>query len=203
MPISAIVVSATGERSVVSVDAGASVLDKVPDLSRVVDGADVVLIDGHHPALATEAARAARTRSAPVVLDAGRWRPVMGELLPQAQTVICSADFRHPGVNDVQVSAHMLLELGVPGVIVTRGGDPVLWWQRGRSGSISPPAVRAVDTAGAGDVFHGAFCSRSEDDLVAAITFANEIAAIKCGFPGTRSWLAAMTPGRRVARAEG
>jgi sugar/nucleoside kinase (ribokinase family) len=193
VPISSVVVSASGERSIVSVDdAGATELDEIPDLTGLFDRADVTLIDGHHPALVTEAARAARARSVPVVLDAGRWRPVMSGLLSDADVVICSADFRFPGTHDLQMSARMLVEQDVPVVIVTHGADPVLWWQHGRTGSVSPPAVRAVDTAGAGDVFHGAFCSRIADDLVAAVTFANEVAALKCRFPGTRRWLAAM-----------
>jgi sugar/nucleoside kinase (ribokinase family) len=42
----------TAERSVVSDDAGMSEVADVPDLSSVLAGADVVLVDGHHPALA-------------------------------------------------------------------------------------------------------------------------------------------------------
>jgi sugar/nucleoside kinase (ribokinase family) len=193
-PISSItVLMTTGERSVVSVDAGTSILDTVPDLSVVVDTADVVLVDGHHPALAEEASRAAHVASIPLVIDAGRWKPIMERVIPRAEAVICSADFRYPGTKDSASSARALIEHGVPTVIVTRGGDPALWWHAGASGSIAPPSVQVVDTSGAGDAFHGAYCylaTQSGDaDIVGRLTGACRVASIKCSFLGTRSWL--------------
>ena len=58
VPVSAVsVVESTGDRSVVSLDAVNS--DAVPpgELDALVAGADVVLVDGHHPLLARAAAR--------------------------------------------------------------------------------------------------------------------------------------------------
>jgi len=193
-PVSSItVVMSTGDRSVVSVDAGVSVLDAVPDLSAVIAGADVVLVDGHHPALAEEASRAADAASVSLVIDAGRWRPVMSRVIPRAAAVICSADFRYPGTDDSESSARVLIELGVASVIVTHGGDPLFWWHEGRSGSVVPPRVRVVDTCGAGDAFHGAYCYLAarpgRADMVSRLTAACRVASIKCCFPGPRSWL--------------
>jgi sugar/nucleoside kinase (ribokinase family) len=192
----------TGERSVVSVDAGSSVLDTAPDLSAVTATADVVLVDGHHPALAEEASRAAEAASIPLVIDAGRWKPVMGRVIPRAEAVICSADFRYPGTDDCESSARALIEHGVPTVIVTHGGDPALWWHDGASGSVAPPSVHVVDTSGAGDVFHGAYSYLATQpgypDIVSRLTTACRVASIKCSFPGTRSWLSHL-PDRAVS----
>jgi len=193
-PISSItVLTSTGDRSVVSVDAGTSVLDTVPDLSVVMGSADVVLVDGHHPTLAEEASRAANAASIPLVIDAGRWKPIMGRVIPRAEAVICSADFRYPGTDDSASSARALVQHGVPTVIVTHGSGPVLWWQGGASGSVAPPSVQVVDTSGAGDVFHGAYSYLATRpgyaDLVSRLTGACSVASIKCSFPGTRSWL--------------
>jgi sugar/nucleoside kinase (ribokinase family) len=194
VPISAItVVPSTAERSVVSTDASSIIIGAVPDLHQVITGADVVLVDGHHAALAEAAARLARRVAKPLAVDAGRWRPVMRELIPQADTVICSADFRWPGTTSAVSSAHAVRAQGVPTVVVTRGADPVLWWHEAGSGVVEPPRVAAVDTAGAGDVFHGAYCyfaaTRDRPDVAALVEAASQVAALSCRYPGTRSWL--------------
>jgi sugar/nucleoside kinase (ribokinase family) len=87
-PVSAIsVVRDTGERTIVSRNAGDAAVGVPPDLDLA--NADAVLVDGHHPALALAAARAAR----PLVVDAGTWRPVFAGILPHADVVVCSAAF--------------------------------------------------------------------------------------------------------------
>jgi sugar/nucleoside kinase (ribokinase family) len=193
-PVSAVaVLTGTGERSVVSVDAGRTVLDTVPDLSAPLHSTDIALVDGHHPLLAEEASRVANASSVPLVVDAGRWKSVMSVLIPRASAVVSSADFRYPGTDDAESSARALLRLNVPTLIVTQGSDPVRWWQGGWSGSVAPPQVQVVDTSGAGDVFHGAYCyfAASGDylDVGSRISAACRIAALKCAYFGTRTWL--------------
>ena len=194
-PISSItVLRDTGERSVVSVDARVDLIVAAPDLSGLVAGADVVLVDGHHPTLAEEASRCARASATPLVLDAGRWKPVMSRLIPRADAVICSADFRFPAATDLHSSARAVRAQGVATVVVTRGPDAVLWWQDGQSGSVTPPSRLPVkDTSGAGDVFHGAYCYLSTQprfsDLAARLAIASRVASLKCSYAGTRSWL--------------
>ncbi len=194
------VLRGTAERAVVSVDAGTSFVGPVPDVGPVLRNADIVLVDGHHPALAEAAGRAAHVASIPLVIDAGRWKPVLGQVIPTARAVICSAEFRHAGTDDSEASAHALARLGVPTVMVTHGADPVRWWHGNQSGEVAPPEVAAVDTSGAGDVFHGAYCyfaSRigraGHDDIVSYIRRACRVASIKCRFLGTRSWLAELS----------
>ncbi len=187
------VLERTGERSVVSVDAGTSALDTVPDLTETMATADIILVDGHYPALAEEASRAAHAASVPLVIDAGRWKPIMSRVISRADVVICSTDFRYIGTDDYESSARALIEHGATTVIITRGGDPVRWWHAGESGSVAPPSVHVVDTAGAGDVFHGAYCYLATQpryaDIVSRVAAACRVASIKCSYPGTRSWL--------------
>src|SRR5262249_53572608 len=148
---------------------------------------------GHHAALAAKAAQLASDASIPLVLDAGRWRPVMQQLVPQAAAVICSADFRWPDTARVESAARAVLGHGPSTVVVTRGADQVLWWHNGDGGAVHPPQVRAVDTAGAGDVFHGAYCyftaTRDGTGVAMLVDAACEVAALSCRYPGTRSWL--------------
>lgn len=192
VPVSAIRVEAgTGARSVVSTDAHGVELADVPDVTPLVESAAIVLVDGHHPELASAVARAGSAAGLPVVLDAGRWRPVMRQLVPLATAAICSSAFRLPDMPSPIASASALASEGATTVAVTQGAGPVLWWHGGRRGEIEPPRVDAVDTSGAGDVFHGAFCRYAVHGMGAeeCLTRAAAVAALKCTSFGTRGWL--------------
>ena len=158
-----------------------------PGLAEVLAGADVVLVDGHHPALARAAAAGGR----PLLLDAGTWRPVFAELLPFADVVACSAAFRPPGATDVRDA---LRAAGVRRGAITRGPEPVSWWSGDETGELAVPGVAAVDTAGAGDVFHGALAVALArgDDLVPALSYAVRVAGIRVRHAGPRAWLASL-----------
>jgi sugar/nucleoside kinase (ribokinase family) len=183
-----------GHRTVVSVNAHGVRAAPPRGLDDLVARAAVVLVDGHHPDLALAAARAARARGVPVVLDAGSWKDVLAELLPFVDLAVCSADFRVPGRTDV---AGALRVAGVTAVAVTAGPAPVRWWYAGADGSTPVPSVAAVDTLGAGDVFHGAFARAVAESVptdavrfAAALAFAAEVAARRCVTSGPRAWLA-------------
>ncbi|MEV6493851.1 PfkB family carbohydrate kinase [Actinoplanes sp. NPDC051633] len=176
-PISAVTVEEdSGRRTIVSRNAG-DVAVRVPD-DLDLDG--VVLVDGHHPALADVAARGAGR----LVVDAGHWRPVFATILPHASVVACSAGFRlPPSVGDLSTVA--------PDVAVTDGPHPVRWWSGAASGSLDVPTVAAVDTAGAGDAFHGALAVAlaSGASFTDALREAIRVAAIRVRHRGPRSWL--------------
>ncbi|NIH77910.1 PfkB family carbohydrate kinase [Amycolatopsis viridis] len=168
-----------GERTVVSRNAGqhpGAMPGELPDDVRVV------LVDGHLPRLALGVARWARERGIPVVLDAGSWKPVLDDLLPLVGIAACSAHFRAPGPG--------LRERGVPAVVVTDGPRPVRWETADGAGEIEVPRVRAVDTLGAGDVWHGALAyGVGRFRLPELIRFANEVAATKVRHAGPRAWV--------------
>lgn len=73
-------------------------------------------------------------------------------------------------------------------VCVTLGADGVLFFGQDGPGHVPAFAVQAVDTLGAGDVWHGAFALLLGEgwDEVTAIRFANAAAAVKCGHRGGR-----------------
>lgn len=180
-----------GERTVVSANAAGVELDRerLDELAPIVRGASVLLLDGHHPAAALAAARAARASGIPVVLDAGSWKPQLAELLPLVDVCACSEGFTSPR----EPSSY-----GVPVVIRTHGADPVSYSAAGCSGTVSVPRVAAVDTAGAGDVWHGAFAHAlaglgampGHGELPELIAAANAVAARRVQHAGPRRWLA-------------
>ncbi|HLS74111.1 MAG TPA: PfkB family carbohydrate kinase [Actinomycetaceae bacterium] len=196
-PVSSVtVLEATGERSVIGGDA-TSLHAPCPDPAQVRDlltGADVVLLDGHHPELARAVRDAAREAALPTVLDAGRWKPIMDELVGAVTDVVASADFRTPGAATAAETATALQARGATRVVTTAGPDPISWWDNGQRGEIAVPPVRAVDTLGAGDVFHGAYAYSlaAGAGVEERIRYAAEAAAIRCAMVGPRSWVSAV-----------
>ncbi len=193
LSVSSIVVSPSGERAVVSTDAGTPQFGPL-DLSHLPTPR-AVLLDGHHPAIQRAAITEAKARGALIILDAGRWRPIFAELIPRADVVACSADFTLPGGparSDENLAAE-LLGRGAGAVVITHGGDPVYWSDGKRGGHAPVPAVPARDTLGAGDVFHGALTAalaRDPGDLPTAVREGIRAASTRVQHVGPRSYLA-------------
>ncbi|MFD7656839.1 PfkB family carbohydrate kinase [Actinosynnema sp. NPDC059797] len=151
--------------------AGDTAVDAVVDAA--VGEADVVLVDGHLGRLALAAARLARRRGVPVVLDAGSWKPVLDDLLPLVDVAACAEGF--------ELSEREVHDRGVPLVIRTHGPRPVTWSRGGAAGSQPVPVVEVRDTNGAGDVWHGALAVAVArgDGTADAVRWANEVAAVR------------------------
>ncbi|MBJ7341583.1 PfkB family carbohydrate kinase [Mycolicibacterium sp.] len=197
------VVESTGDRSVVSLDAVTSDASPPEALDDLVANADVVLVDGHHPLIARAAARLAAARDTTLVVDAGRWKPVMSDIVPHATDMLCSNDFRVPNASTSASTAAALVRSGVDTVVTTHGGDPVEWWSGGESGSVPVEPVAVVDTLGAGDAFHGAysFFSTRNGGVVERIDRSARVAALRCSVVGPRAWLSELsTETRKRAR---
>jgi sugar/nucleoside kinase (ribokinase family) len=198
LPVSAVrMEAATGLRSVSSADsAGPS-----PPAPARFDDADVVLVDGHWSTLAVAATQWARDRSVPVVVDAGRPRPVFAELFGTADLVVASSDYR-PDPTEAALRA------GADAVAVTDGPRPVRWATVDGVGTVEVPPVTAVDTAGAGDVFHGAVAytvgrvgwPTAVALLPQVLAFAVAVAGVRVAHRGPRAWLRDPRLGELAAR---
>jgi sugar/nucleoside kinase (ribokinase family) len=193
---SIIVTQGTGERSVVSANAAGRHLEPPLALDGLIEAASAVLIDGHHPALASAAARIAHARNRPCILDGGSWKPNTADLLPHVDIAICSADFRPPGIAPDAGVLDVLHDAGIPWAAVTNGPRPIRWAGPAARGEVPVPAVAVADTLGAGDIFHGAFTHAiangrpvNADAISAALRFAAEVAATSCRTFGTRTWM--------------
>lgn len=186
LPVSTIMVTeSTGQRAIVGRDGVAD--PEAPSwLANLTRRADVVEVDGHYP-------RLAMVCEGDVVVDAGRWKPVFGCLATDriATAFACSQGWRPPGGGSQDDAAAWLRARGVGQVCFTNGPDPVRWWEGARRGDIEVAPVEAVDTVGAGDVFHGALCharARGED-WPAQIAAGNAMAARRVNSMGPRTFL--------------
>lgn len=156
--------------------------------------AKVLQIDAHHYAPAVVAASWARESEIPVVMDAGSLREGSEELLRHVDHLIASELFARQfvGSEDALSSAQKFLvsERGKRTfTAVTLGPLGCLYAQDADINRQPAFEVDVVDTTGAGDVFHGAFCfglSRGWNypDIV---EFASAVAALKCTKLGGRA----------------
>lgn len=180
-PVSSIVVSkSTGDRAVVSINA---VKSQVTEFPILLDDIDIVLIDGHQMQIGSAIASQARARNIPVVIDGGSWKPGFETVLPYVDYAICSANFKPP---TDQTVFDYLKNFGISNIAITRGKNaielPAL--------QIDVPQVSTVDTLGAGDIFHGAFCHYIlEHSFIEALSKAAKVASHSCQFFGTREWM--------------
>ncbi len=190
-PVSSIIVTqATGERAVISINAVKSKAssDRIPP--DILQGVDIVLIDGHQMAVGEAIAQLAKVNNIPVVVDGGSWKPGFESVLPFVDYAICSTNFYPPNCNSaVEVFAY-LQATGIPHIAITHGEKPIQYLWHGRTSALEVPQINAVDTLGAGDVFHGAFCHYVlQSNFTDALAAAALVASYSCQFFGTRRWM--------------
>ncbi|MCP3973037.1 MAG: hypothetical protein GY720_00930 [bacterium] len=191
-PVSAVLVDSTGERTIVNhtpaelfggCDTAAA--------SQLADS-DGVLVDVRWPDGASAALGAAAAAGIPSVFDFDR--PMDnggGDLLTTATHVAFSREAlaATSGTNDPADGLLRMAERTEAWLAVTVGPDGVYWLTDGAIAHLPAFAVEVVDTAGAGDIFHGALAlaiaEGDPEDI--AIRFASAAAAIKCTRPGGRA----------------
>jgi ribokinase len=161
------------------------------DLQAVLQGAGALIVDGHHPEAQIAAAEVCRERGIPVFVDAGSLREGMGELVALADYLIASERFVTEVAprGEVEDSLLELSEMGPRNVIITLGEAGSVGLQD--DVMIQQPAhdVDAVDTTGAGDVYHGAFISAHllGYSFEKSMEIASAAAALKCRTIGGRA----------------
>ncbi len=151
-------------------------------------GADLIQIDQYERHFVTQHYEALRSFKGPIVLDGGGWKDWSPEFLRLADIPIVSEVFCPDGPG---AFADMCAELEISRWAMTRGEGGVVWHDRGDGGEIPALRIDAVDTLGAGDIFHGAFCHAFLDNgsFVEALNAANQVAGRSCARAGTRSWM--------------
>lgn len=187
-PISSIMITeATGDRSVVSINATRSQISPTRIPHDILADIDIILIDGHQMLVGTEIAKQAKQKGIPVVMDGGSWKAETERLLPFVDYAICSANFYPPACQTHEAVFDYLSLFDIPYMAITQGEKPILYRHNSQIESLEVPKVEAVDTLGAGDIFHGAFChSILQKNWIEALSFSANIAAQSCQQFGTR-----------------
>jgi sulfofructose kinase len=185
----------SGERTVLW-KRDSSIALRPEDLRREwLAGTAALLVDGHDTDAAAQAARWAREESIPVVGDFDNKYPGVEVLLEFVDMPITSKDF--PG----RLTGEMDLLKALPAIFrrfkcrltaATLGRLGVVAWDGKQFLQVPGFRIRAVDTTGAGDIFHGAFLYGliKKWSLKEALEFSCAAAALNCTAPGARGRIA-------------
>ncbi len=153
-------------------------------------------VDGHDTAAAARAAEWARRAEMPVTLDVDNLYDGLDELLARTDYLVSSEEFpqRYTGKEDL-FGALVEIRRRHPQarlVAATLGCDGVLGLGGDRFLYLPAFEVRARDTTGAGDVFHGAFCFALLQGwaMERALDFSNAMAGLNCEAVGCRGGIA-------------
>jgi len=159
--------------------------------ARLLCSTRVLLVDRFGIPGMIRAARLARAKGIPVVADFESFLlPRFGELLGLTDHLIVSREFarNYTGASSPVVGAGKLWRADRAAVVITGGADGCWYRQAGDVQVRHLPAfrVKAVDTTGCGDVFHGAYAVAllKPGTLAERLRFASAAAALKAMQPG-------------------
>lgn len=188
--ISSIIVNTNnGDRCAVYSDPGSRSLSPNFDYGHYSKRRSVIMLDGFYLNEAVDVAQAADDTTV-TVLDGGSWKDGLEKLLPFIDFAICSADFSPPGCSTDEDLFAYLADTGVTGAAISRGPEPIIYDFRGAKGQIEVPTVNAIDTLGAGDILHGAFCHYIlSNSFEKSLELAARTASRSCAYRGTREWI--------------
>ena len=158
-----------------------------------IDSADVLHLDGNYLECAISAAKYAKKKGVKVSLDAGGLYAGIDRLLPYVDILIPSAEFALGLTGKTEIGAAMsaLNEKYAPEIlVVTDGSNGGYYWQNGQANHYDSVKIKAVDTNGAGDTFHGAFIAAYcyGKSLQECCEYASKVAAYKCMHTGARTY---------------
>jgi len=155
-PLSQILAKPDGLRSVVNYKGDTPYL--AADVVQSVPEAKVLLFDGHEPELSQAMCLAARRRGCKTVLDAGSLHKGTALLAGHVDYLVASARFasQYCQTDDMQQALVQLADICAH-VVITLGEEGLLWAAGDQQGQMPAFSVKAVDSTGAGDAFHGAF----------------------------------------------
>ncbi len=155
--------------------------------------AEYLHLDGLMVDASIEAARQAEKLNIKVVIDAGTLRDGSLELLPFADILITSQKFAE-AVSDSNSPHEAVLESlkdlsGADTVIYTRGSKGSVGLTNGEIHIQPAFKVNAIDTTGAGDVYHGAyiFGLLKGWNMAECMSFASAVSAEKCRYTGIKN----------------
>lgn len=165
------------------------------DIVPVEDQFDMILLDGYEKDFAKEVI--SKNPNAIKILDAGSMKEATVELAHMVDYVVCSHDFAedYSGVKidyndfDTIVDSYKALKEKLKGnLIITLESFGCFTSVNGLYKTIPSIKVKAVDSTGAGDIFHGAFVYSIANnfDIEKAMAFSNITGALSVLKIGSR-----------------
>ena len=150
-----------------------------------------VLVDGFFIDHSIYISKLSKEYNIPVVLDGGSWKEKTEDLLDNINIAICSQNFAPPGKKLSRKIFQFLLNKNIKKIAITRGHKPILICDQNKYYKHPIKKINAIDTLGAGDIFHGAFCYyyALSENFYGSIKKASDVAEKSCLSFGTRKWM--------------
>lgn len=188
-PVSAIIIDATGERTLTIYRDPALWTVKLADAEELLADCQAVLVESRCGTFCIDLCAEARRRGIPVIVGVDRAMALTDGLLAAASHLLFSSEQvqETAGVADDGEALKRLAGLTPAFLAATRGPRGTIWLDEAATLEETPAfPVDAVDTLGAGDVFHGAFTLRlaKGGGVREALRFAAAAAALKCSRHG-------------------
>ncbi len=159
-----------------------------------LDKMNFLLIDGLMAEISNYAAKEARKRKIPVMLDAGSVREGMIELAHLCDYVVCSEEFAREFTEsedtfDAEKAIMHMTSFGTKATTITLGEKGSITFCGDELFHTPAFNVDIVDTTGAGDVFHGGYIYGllQNWNIQLVVRFASAFAALKCRKIGGRA----------------
>jgi len=158
-----------------------------------LEGADLLHLDGNYLNCAIEGAKIAKEKGVKVSLDAGGLYKDIDKLIPYVDILIPSGEFARGFTNtdDIPSAMKILKEKYNPEIlVVTDGANGGYYYDGNEIKHYRNFKVKALDTNGAGDTFHGAFITAylKGEDILSCCEFASATSAYKCLHKGVRTF---------------
>ena len=184
IPVSGIMIDATGERIIVTYRDWSIEAAKAPDPDTLLSGISLLLADNRFPDYVRPICEAARRQGIPVVLDADRPTTESDPLFGIPTHVVFSSECLRETTGENDLSAALMRMAPRTGAFlaVSDGSNPVRYIEGGELKTMPAFKVEAVDTLAAGDVFHAGFAlalAEGHGETV-ALRFGAAAAALKC-----------------------
>ena len=186
--LSVVMVKPDGSRSLVNYRKPETFLTEGSVDFSAVD-TKVILFDGHEPNISPLLARDAKQQGIITLLDAGSIHSGTEELAGLVEYLICSEKFGFGFTGETSAEKALdKLSSYAPNVVITVGNRGLIWKNSQGTGRMAAFEVKAVDTTGAGDVFHGALaaCLAQGREWLESLRYASAAGALCCTRMGAR-----------------
>ena len=161
----------------------------------------ILHLDGHDIRAAIRSAQWAKEEGIPTVIDIDKIEPLTSELIKEINFVITSSRFPTlmTGISDRERALIELQKQTSGFLCSTLGHEGAMALVNGEIQYVKGFKIKAVDTTGAGDVFHAGFIYGllQNWELVEILRFANAVAALKCLDLGGRKGIPTLEEAQR------
>ncbi|HYP14504.1 MAG TPA: PfkB family carbohydrate kinase [Bryobacteraceae bacterium] len=193
----------TGERTVLWRRPDCLRLRPEDILPEQITCARLLHIDGHDTPAVEKAACIAKAHGIPVTVDVDTIYHGFDKVLPHVDYLIASSEFPVQWTNErdpFRALELMQQEYGMKVAAMTLGAHGALARIDGRFVYSPAFVVNCLDTTGAGDVFHGAFCFGvlQEYSIEQILDLSNAMAALNCTALGARGGIRPLEEARHL-----